>query len=771
MADVVTVTIPGLPPAKPATGDEQIAVYQDGRLKKMPQAFLRGSRTFSGPTPPPTEADVVAAMKLVLSDRWKNTLTGDEWKVTDLSPVTFTPDGNPSTAVLTPVIADVATLKTTVAPLPGRIATLENNQRYKLVTRQTYAEFAALTLAADTTYAVSEQDTGTHAGIASELGYSGGQVPNSGQFSAIGSPLVLRRVADAGTAAIPGIQASFAQLARATNDYRPSDVLDAWTNSALFGDTAPSIALGPTYSLVDAADGKALRVASGSTVGVGPKHASPFYVGETYEYTAYWSRATDGSDATVNMRLRGFAADGSSVGTMSLLSRSLLVADGFKADPIQVTGAAIKAAMPTAVTVREYVSRSSTGGTFDLSDIRRSPQSLANAPFFTEEFTADDSILMFNASANRFEKWPKQEWEKYVLGPARRDCKTVTYAPGIEDFLIVPPSDGGIIENVRIQNVSKEDTIAISFADLPAAINMGGAYTFGPGAGRDFDRIPQGRVGIVSSNPLGSPITCDFTTTGTSDPNDAIKAIRHLLRFQGETLLSAPRRAAITNFYNYLDSAGWIEATTANGAIFVGRSTGNFDSFIDWTHPGVNFGRPAPLNDAAFPDTDFGGTTFNGNNAIDTEVSCVPSAKLKHFMIVYTDTTLQGVSKISAGSANFAVGTNRTTTTTTVRSGKNIVVPVTGVQGGLQGFKRESNDGIRFYKNNTQKTDIAQTFDDTTFGTQTPYIGAVHGLDGIQLGATQKIELMIMGQNNTFTDAMWDSLYAAFTTFRNALGG
>jgi hypothetical protein len=96
MSDIATVTVDNLPPIGGVTGDEQIAVYRGGKLGKMPQSALRGTRTFSDPTAPPTAPSVLMPLALVLNDRWRNTATGDEWKVTALSPIAWTPDGNVS---------------------------------------------------------------------------------------------------------------------------------------------------------------------------------------------------------------------------------------------------------------------------------------------------------------------------------------------------------------------------------------------------------------------------------------------------------------------------------------------------------------------------------------------------------------------------------------------------------------------------------------------------------------------------------------------------
>ncbi|TNC14933.1 hypothetical protein FF100_04985 [Methylobacterium terricola] len=94
MSDIITVTIPELPAAARVDGSEMIAVFKGDRLQRIEQSAIRGTKTFSGTTPPPDQPSSIMALQPVLGDRWRNTDTGDEWKVTNLDPFTWTFDGN-----------------------------------------------------------------------------------------------------------------------------------------------------------------------------------------------------------------------------------------------------------------------------------------------------------------------------------------------------------------------------------------------------------------------------------------------------------------------------------------------------------------------------------------------------------------------------------------------------------------------------------------------------------------------------------------------------
>lgn len=96
MAETITVTVPELPLVSAPNGDELIAVWDQGRLSRIPQGALRGTRTYSGfGDPPATPSEIMALSPVpVLDDRWRNPETGDEWKVTSLDPFVWTPDGN-----------------------------------------------------------------------------------------------------------------------------------------------------------------------------------------------------------------------------------------------------------------------------------------------------------------------------------------------------------------------------------------------------------------------------------------------------------------------------------------------------------------------------------------------------------------------------------------------------------------------------------------------------------------------------------------------------
>lgn len=96
MAETITVTVPELPLVSAPNGDELIAVWDQGRLSRIPQGALRGTRLYSGSGNPPSTPSAIMALSPVpvLDDRWRNPETGDEWKVTSLDPFVWTPDGN-----------------------------------------------------------------------------------------------------------------------------------------------------------------------------------------------------------------------------------------------------------------------------------------------------------------------------------------------------------------------------------------------------------------------------------------------------------------------------------------------------------------------------------------------------------------------------------------------------------------------------------------------------------------------------------------------------
>jgi hypothetical protein len=94
MAEIITITVPELPFVPQVDGTEMIAVFKGERLQRIAQASLRGTKTFSGEQDPPQQPSVITDLRPIIGDRWRNTLTGDEWKVTSLVPFVWTPDGN-----------------------------------------------------------------------------------------------------------------------------------------------------------------------------------------------------------------------------------------------------------------------------------------------------------------------------------------------------------------------------------------------------------------------------------------------------------------------------------------------------------------------------------------------------------------------------------------------------------------------------------------------------------------------------------------------------
>jgi len=95
MADpFTTVTPPDLPALTQTDGSELVAVWRNGRLAKMSQRDLRGTKTFSGTTTPPYDPSRLFTLQASLNDRWRNTTTRDEHKLTSLDPVVWEFDGN-----------------------------------------------------------------------------------------------------------------------------------------------------------------------------------------------------------------------------------------------------------------------------------------------------------------------------------------------------------------------------------------------------------------------------------------------------------------------------------------------------------------------------------------------------------------------------------------------------------------------------------------------------------------------------------------------------
>ncbi|MBO1020845.1 hypothetical protein IPV08_12780 [Methylobacterium sp. SD274] len=184
-----------------------------------------------------------------------------------------------------------------------------------------------------------------------------------------------------GLAGIPGganlaadVAASNARVSSIVRaaSYRPSDLLSSWTEQVHLGmGAAASLTEGGVYSIVPGTDGKVLRITAGGARGVGPIHAQQIFDKETYEYTFTSQRSAMATNSSVLYRLRGLKADDTDAGTMTLLTRNVVVADGFLALPLRISTAEIRAAMPLAVKVRPYFSGSANDGSLDVSDIRR----------------------------------------------------------------------------------------------------------------------------------------------------------------------------------------------------------------------------------------------------------------------------------------------------------------------------------------------------------------------------------------------------------------
>lgn len=397
----------------------------------------------------------------------------------------------------------------------------------------------------------------------------------------------------------------------------------------------------------------------------------------------------------------------------------------------------------------------------------------AAAAILTDPLADDDGFLVWDVSAQTIKKQPFlsliSQLEARVAPPPVYWFKGPKAASTSEATMIAPGAGAAIIGNVRFQNRSKTAYVAVSFKDVPASLTDGGSYLFGPGQGRDFDIVPQGRIGFVSDTE-GSPITCEFTSTVNVDPNSLERASKHLARYG--SAMSDAQRTAVANLYNALYDSGWLDLCSAakGGALWIGRAPGNFDGLINWSGTN-NFGRLTVASDSAPPETSFAGTLFNGTSVIDSLVK-PPLATLPNCaLFTWTDASVKGPSKISAGNTVLRLNADRTSNDDAMYTGagSSIVSGVPGV-GGLKGFVRQNENTFRYYRNDTFKVDVAKTLNEATGGSQTITIGGLNTGSGIQQIQTTAMELAAIVMNGRPSDAQVARLYTAFSAFRTALG-
>ncbi|MCJ2129212.1 hypothetical protein [Methylobacterium sp. E-045] len=331
---------------------------------------------------------------------------------------------------------------------------------------------------------------------------------------------------------------------------------------------------------------------------------------------------------------------------------------------------------------------------------------------------------------------------------------------------VAQPLDGAGIGRLSFKNQSETAYATIAFGKDAEHLGSG-SDTYAPGAGYTYDPPPSGRVSVVT-NGDAVPVTLRFWRSINKDPNSPARAAKHLARYGGG--MSDARRAGIGDFYLGLLESGWIDMCAKGGSIWVGRAPNNFDGLIDWAHPDRTFGRVV-INSSTPPDTSFAGTVFNGNNAIDTLVTPTTTSVNKHSLFVAADQADAGSAKVATGNSGIRVAPNRTGTVTTLYTGGGSLLVTAGGRGGLQGYTRSNNAGIRFYKDGTLKSDIAEVADDATLGSGSIYIGGLHALSGLTFGYTGTLEFQAQTYDAVPTDAQVDKLVSLLATFRTAVGG
>lgn len=566
---------------------------------------------------------------------------------------------------------------------------------------------------------------------------------------------------------------------RLTRRYgRPGLAMRTWTSTvAATPAAATPLTVSGAYALADSANGPVVTITGNG--GIGP--IVPTYLEEdgavkTFVFKAFKSKNdADSANNIFAPRFRALSSNFSDLGPISPANSTLNVASGLVSRTIKLSRDSAKSdiAIPAGtVWVREYISTLGTDGVTNILSIEQPQSSAADVstyPDMTDEFVDEDRFIIYDASTLLPKKWSFAQLEAKLTPPVYWFKASKLVGTSVVT-LVASPGTSAKIANVRVQNKSKTAFVAIGFFDVNASLSDPGSYLLGPGQGRDFDIIPQGRVSVCADTD-GTVVTCEFTSTANVDPNSADRANTHLARYGGT--MTDSNRTAVANYYNKMYQIGLIDLAAGSGGLFVGKAPNNFDGLIDWANSNKTFGRIAGPG-GEVPDTSFAGTQFAGTNAIDTLIT-PPTANVvtspNHSIFVITDSTSSpSGSKVAIGNTVLRVAPNRSSTTATVYTGAGSSLPTSGGLGGLQGYKRENKDNFRFYRNNTVKQDISKTVSEATGGSQTLTIGALNTATGLQFGWTGIIEAALVSMGRTPTDAQVDAWFLAHNDFKTALG-
>ncbi|WP_019905719.1 hypothetical protein [Methylobacterium sp. 77] len=555
---------------------------------------------------------------------------------------------------------------------------------------------------------------------------------------------------------------------------RPGEAPRTWTASiaATSSAAAPLVASG-AYSIVATTMGPALRITG--VASARPIAQIPLDDTQVEEFKAVVKRGIDDTTTPANPANNApvfvfacFKADGTDNGTVALPADPLTVAQGFKSYTFRASLVAGLGTVDLPANTRRVnlIPGGKGTGAIDVLSVERSSQSLTSAPDMADAIAPEDRIFIFDDSVKLIKKYSFAQLEAYLAPPPVYWFKGPKTASKAEGTLIAAPAGAAIIQNFRIQNTSRTAYIAVAFRGVVASLTDGGSYIFGPGQGRDFDVLPQGRIGIISDTD-GSSISCDFTSTINLDPNAADRAAKHLARYG--TAMTAPQTSAVGTLYNALYDAGWIDLCAKGGYLWVGSAPSNFDGLINWS--GTNtFSRILLGDNTIQPDTSFSGTLFNGSNAIDSLVKPTVAALPNHALFAWTDATLKNFAKVSAGNTVIRLNPDRSSGADSVYTGAGSSI-LTGIPGygGLKGYVRRDADNFRYYRNGDYRQDVAKTVNETTGGSQTLAIGALNTGSGIQQGETTPMKMSLYTPTIP-TDDQVTKLYNAFAAFHTALG-
>lgn len=389
----------------------------------------------------------------------------------------------------------------------------------------------------------------------------------------------------------------------------------------------------------------------------------------------------------------------------------------------------------------------------DLTALRGALASLQAAPAYAEGY-----VLVFNPATQAFEARPADD----IGGNMQLNWYDESTVVGTAPVTLLGSDPD--MRRITLQNLSETASIAVAFADGSPLIG-GAGITLGPGAILSDDNMPRGAVRIVA-DAAGVPVTCYVGSKGAS-PNWLLRANQLIYRHSNPGGLPAPFLSAMRDLYRRLDATGILSRALYFNVLAA------FDAefaAMDWSR---RAGTLSVIGSPAY--SGYSGWTLNGTSqrlmtgrrwSDDSVLSPTNAA-----MMVWADTTLNGIGKFAISSGDSGVEANRSATSHGGKIANTSYDALSGyAPGGMLAVQRVEAARATFRRNADAPRDMVRAVN-ANLSTYEHLIGATQTSTGPTTAGHWAGTPKFAYAGPALSDEAWVAVHSACDQYLTAIGG